>query len=77
MRSTRPTERDHISTTSIIKICQAQRINLTIAIDTVASANGSPIMFPMFITLIPPVRRLDIVSMWPFILRREGECSDP
>lgn len=47
------------------------------AIDIVASAKGSPMIFPMLIELIPPVRRLDELSIWPFILRSEGECSDP
>lgn len=48
-----------------------------IAMETVANAKGSPMMFPRFIVLIPPVRRREILSIWPFILRREGECNDP
>lgn len=50
---------------------------LTIAMEMVASANGSPIMFPRLIVRIPPVRLRDVLSMVPFIFLREGECNDP
>lgn len=48
----------------------------TIAIDTVASAKGSPSILSMLIDRIPPAL-LPLPSMPPFILRRDGECSDP
>lgn len=46
------------------------------AIDTVASAKGSPSILSILIVLIPPVL-LPFISIPPFILRSDGECSDP
>ena len=48
----------------------------TMAIETVASAKGSPRILSILIVLIPPVLR-PFMSIPPFILRRDGECSDP
>lgn len=50
-------------------------LRLTIAIETVASANGSPSILSMLIVRIPFVLRP--LSIPPFILRRDGEWSDP
>jgi hypothetical protein len=44
---------------------------LTIAIDVVARANGSPMMRPM-LNRGPSVKRDP-----PSILRKEGECKEP
>lgn len=48
----------------------------TVAIEIVAKANGSPMMFSILILLMPP-RFADAISILPFILRSDGECSDP
>lgn len=50
---------------------------LTIDMEIVARAKGSPIIFSMLIPLIPPERPLTDESILPFILRSDGECSDP
>lgn len=55
---------------------EAESSQRTIAIDTVASANGSPNMLSILIVRIPPVLR-PFISIPPFILRSDGECSDP
>ena len=50
-----------------------EQVQRTRAIEIVASAKGSPIIFPMLIVRIAPVLRFDELSIAPFILRREGE----
>jgi hypothetical protein len=47
-------------------------IQRTIAIEMVASAKGSPSILSMLMARIPPVRR-PLLSICPFILRRDGE----
>lgn len=53
-----------------------EAIQHTIAIDTVAKAKGSPRMLSVLIPLLAPVL-LPLLSIPPFILRSDGECSDP
>jgi hypothetical protein len=53
-----------------------ERGELTTEIEIVASANGSPRILSMLIERTAPVL-LPLISIWPFIFRSDGECSDP
>lgn len=48
----------------------------TTEMEIVASANGSPRMFPKLTERIPEGLR-PFRSIWPFILWSDGECSEP